>query len=269
MREEFTKESIQRDTPPIEPKIASQVAPRIAAREAQGELRESRFPLSTLRKVIAQRLVASQREMAVLTTFNEIDLSELSKLREAEKEAFLKKHGSKLGWVSFFTKATVAALQEVPQLNAFLQGDEIIQRHYCDIGIAVGTDRGLVVPVLRGCETLKFFEIERAINDFAQRARKGTLSLQELQGAGFTITNGGVYGSLLSTPLLVAPQCGILGMHKIEKRPVVIDDTICIRPMMYVALSYDHRIVDGKEAVSFLVSLKRSLENPARFFLED
>lgn len=262
----YTKEEfIQQLEKPSEPAAAVRSEPTDVP---SSEKKETRFPLSSVRRVIAQRLVASQREMAILTTFNEVDLSAISALRAAHQAEFLEKHGCKLGWMSFFVKATVAALQEVPQLNSYLDGDEIVQRHTFDLGIAVGTERGVVVPVLRGCDQLKFFEIERAIAGFAGRAREGTLKLQELQGAGFTITNGGVYGSLLSTPLLVAPQCGILGMHKIEKRPVVVNDQICIRPMMYTALSYDHRLVDGKEAVTFLVALKKHLEDPARFFLE-
>lgn len=231
------------------------------------EKRETRRRMTSIRKVIAARMVQAQQTTAMLTTFNEIDMSQVISLRERYKESFNKEHGVKLGFMSFFVKACVAALEEIPDLNSYIDGDEIVHREYYDIGIAVGTDRGIVVPVVRDCDKLSFAGIEKAIEGFAAKARDGTISADDLTGGGFTITNGGVYGSLLSTPILNPPQSGILGMHKISKRAVVVDDQIVIRPMMYVALSYDHRIVDGKEAVSFLVNLKNNLEDPARLLL--
>lgn len=234
----------------------------------EGRARETRRPLSKIRKVIAQRLVEAQRTMAVLTTFNEVDLTQVIQLREKYKETFTKKHGCKLGFMSFFVKATVAALQAFPDLNSYLKGDEIVHREYYDIGVAVGTDKGVIVPVIRDCDQLSFAEIEQALENYAKKAREGTLVVSDLQGGGFTITNGGTYGSLLSTPILMPPQCGILGMHKIEKRPVVVNDQVVVRSMMYVALSYDHRLIDGKEAVSFLVHMKNLLEDPSRLLLE-
>lgn len=229
---------------------------------------ETRRPMSKIRKVIAGRLVAAQQTMAMLTTFNEVDLTHVIELREEYREPFIKKYGTKLGFMSFFVKAAVSALQAFPDLNSYIDGDEIVHREYYDIGVAVGTDKGVIVPVVRGCDALSFAEIEKAIEGFAKKAREGTLEAKDLQGGGFTITNGGIYGSLLSTPILLPPQCGILGMHKIEKRPVVIHDQITIRSMMYLALSYDHRLIDGKEAVSFLVHMKNLLEEPSRFVLE-
>jgi 2-oxoglutarate dehydrogenase E2 component (dihydrolipoamide succinyltransferase) len=230
---------------------------------------ETRRKMPKVRQIIAKRLVEAQQNAAMLTTFNEIDLSHVMSLRERYKETFLKEHGVKLGFMSFFVKATVAALKELPDLNSYIDGDEIVHREYYDIGIAVGTEkRGLVVPVVRNCDTLSFAGIEKAIEIYAKKAREGGLSVDDLQGGGFTITNGGVYGSLLSTPILNAPQPGILGMHKIIKRPVVVNDQIVIRPMMYVALSYDHRIVDGKEAVTFLVAIKNYLEDTDRLLLD-
>lgn len=242
--------------------VASQPAP-----VAPGQ-RETRKKMTKIRKVIAQRLVESQQNTAMLTTFNEIDMTEVIALREKYKESFAKEHGTRLGFMSFFVKGAVSALKEFPDLNSYIDGEEIVHREYYDIGIAVGTDRGLVVPVLRNCDVLTFAGIESAIANFAAKAREGTLTVDDLQGGGFTITNGGTYGSLLSTPILNYPQSGILGMHMIQKRPVAINDAVVIRPMMYVALSYDHRIVDGKGAVSFLVHLKNCLEDPARLLLD-
>jgi len=229
---------------------------------------ETRKRMTKIRQVIANRLVESQQSTAMLTTFNEVDMSTVMSLRELYKEPFQKKYGVKLGFMSFFVKAAVAALNAVPEINSYIDGNEIVTRSTCDIGIAVGTERGLIVPVLRGCEALSFADIESQIMDFAVKAREGTISVDDLKGGGFTITNGGIYGSLLSTPILNPPQSGILGMHKIEKRPIVIDDEVVVRPMMYLALSYDHRIVDGKEAVAFLVNIKNLLEDPARLLLE-
>lgn len=230
--------------------------------------RETRRPMTKIRKVIAQRLVEAQHTMAMLTTFNEIDLTQVIQLREKYKETFAKKYGCKLGFMSFFVKATVSALQAFPDLNSYIEGDEIVHREYYDIGVAVGTDRGVIVPVIRNSDHLSFAEIEQTLENYAKSAREGKITANDLQGGGFTITNGGIYGSLLSTPILLPPQCGILGMHKIEKRPVVINDQITIRSMMYVALSYDHRLVDGKEAVSFLVHIKNMLEEPSRLLLD-
>jgi len=229
---------------------------------------ETRKRMTKIRQVIANRLVEAQQSTAMLTTFNEVDMSTVMALREAYKEPFQEKYGVKLGFMSFFVKAAVAALKAVPEINSYIDGNEIVTRNTCDIGIAVGTERGLIVPVLRQCETLSFAEIESQILDYAVRARDGTISVDDLKGGGFTITNGGIYGSLLSTPILNPPQSGILGMHKIEKRPVVSDEEVVVRPMMYLALSYDHRVVDGKEAVTFLVNIKNTLEDPTRLLLE-
>jgi 2-oxoglutarate dehydrogenase E2 component (dihydrolipoamide succinyltransferase) len=204
----------------------------------------------------------------MLTTFNEIDMSQVMSLRDRYQDPFQKAYGVKLGFMSFFVKATVSALQAIPELNASIEGDDLLYRNFFDIGVAIGTDRGLVVPVVRNCDQLSFAAIEQAILEYAGKAKTGGLSVDDLQGGGFSITNGGTYGSLLSTPILNPPQSGILGMHKIMKRPVVINDQIVIRPMMYVALTYDHRIVDGKQAVGFLIHIKNILEDPARQWLE-
>ena len=231
-------------------------------------VRETRRPMSKIRKVIAQRMVEAQQTMAMLTTFNEVDMSQVIQLREKYKESFAKQYGCKLGFMSFFVKTAVSALQRYPDFNSYIDGEDIVHRETYDIGVAVGTERGVIVPVIRDCDKLSYAEIEQALENYAKKAREGKLTAGELQGGGFTITNGGVYGSLLSTPILLPPQCGILGMHKIEKRPVVINDQITIRSMMYLALSYDHRLVDGKEAVSFLVHIKNMLEEPSRLLLE-
>lgn len=242
--------------------------PALPVVSMKGERTETRRKMTKIRRVIAQRLLEAQQSTAMLTTFNEIDLSQVMALREKYKDLFLKTHGVKLGFMSFFVKAVVAALSEYPDLNSYIDGEEIVHREYYDIGIAVGSERGLFVPVVRSCDHLSFSQIEASIEVYAKKAREGTLAVDDLQGGGFTITNGGVYGSLLSTPILNPPQSGILGMHKIMKRAVVIDDQIVIRPMMYVALSYDHRIIDGKEAVSFLIKIKNLLEDPTRFTLD-
>jgi 2-oxoglutarate dehydrogenase E2 component (dihydrolipoamide succinyltransferase) len=236
--------------------------------KATGPSRETARPMSRIRQVIAHRLVEAQKQSAMLTTFNEVDMSAVMNLRSTHQEAFTKQHAIRLGLLPFFVKATVSALRAFPILNSYIVGEEIIERHYYSIGLAVGTDRGLVVPVVRECDKLSFAQIEQQLADYATRARKGRLTVEELQGGGFTITNGGVYGSMLSTPLLNLPQSGILGMHKITKRAVVIEDQIVIRPMMYLALSYDHRLIDGKEAVLFLMHIKEHLEDPARLLLE-
>ena len=230
--------------------------------------REERVKLSRRRRTIAQRLVEAQHNAAMLTTFNEVDMSAVMDLRKRRRDAFEKQYGVRLGFMSFFTKAAIGGLKAFPRLNAEIDGDEMILKHYYDIGIAVGAEEGLVVPVLRDADRLSFAQIEQSIRDLAQKSQDGTLALADLQGGSFTITNGGVFGSLLSTPILNAPQVGILGLHKIEERPVVIDGAIVARPMMYLALSYDHRIVDGREAVQFLVKVKELIEDPERLLLE-
>ena len=218
--------------------------------------------MSPLRRKIADRLVSAQHTAAILTTFNETDLSKLIALRSEVQPTFQAEHGVKLGFMSFFIQAAVHALKAVPAVNARIEGDEIVEQHYYDIGVAVGTDKGLVVPVLRDCDQLDLPGIEKALADVAQRAREGKLSLPDLEGGVFTISNGGVYGSVMSTPILNPPQSAILGMHAIQPRPVAIDGQVEIRPMMNLALSYDHRIIDGKEAVTFLIEIKKFVENP-------
>ena len=230
--------------------------------------REDRVRMSRRRQTIAARLVEAQRTAAMLTTFNEIDMSAVMEVRKRRKDSFKERHGIGLGFMSFFTKATVGALKAFPRLNAEIQGDELILKHYYDIGIAVGAEEGLVVPVLRDTDRKSFAQVEQEIADLAKRARENKLTLAELQGGTFTITNGGVFGSLMSTPILNTPQVGILGMHKIEERPIALAGQVVIRPMMYVALSYDHRIVDGNEAVRFLVRIKELVEDPEALLLE-
>ena len=237
--------------------------PKLPPLPSEGERREERVRMSRRRQTIAARLVEAQHNAAMLTTFNEADMTAIIDIRKRRKESFKERHGVNLGFMSFFTKAIVAALKQFPMLNAEIQGDEVLLKHYYDIGIAVSTDEGLVVPVVRDAERKSFAEIERDIAELALRARDGKLTLPELQGGTFTITNGGVFGSLMATPILNAPQVGILGMHKIQERPVAVDGQVVIRPMMYLALSYDHRIVDGKESVSFLVRVKELIEDPA------
>ena len=246
---------------PAQPPALKQEQPVLGARE------ERRVPMSRLRAKIAERLVQAQHNAAMLTTFNEVNLQGVMDLRAQYKDSFEKKHGVKLGFMSFFTKAVVASLKRFPAVNASIDGQDIIYHGYYDIGIAVSTERGLVVPVVRDADQLSMADIEKAINDAATRARQGKLAMEEMQGGTFTITNGGVFGSLLATPIINPPQTGILGMHKIEDRPIVEKGQIVIRPMMYVALSYDHRIIDGKESVQFLVSVKELLEDPARLLL--
>lgn len=230
--------------------------------------RVSRKKLSPLRKKIAERLVAATNEAALLTTFNEVDMSAVMQLRKTYQDAFVKKHGIKLGFMSFFVKAVVHALQSVPQINAQLDGDTLIQNHFYDVGVAVGTDKGLMVPVVRDCDKKGFAQIEGDILAYAKAARDGKIKLDDLQGGVFTISNGGIYGSMLSTPLLNMPQSGILGLHNITERAMVVNGQIVARPMMYLALSYDHRVVDGKEAVTFLVKVKEAIEDPSHLLLE-
>ena len=230
--------------------------------------REERVRMTKLRQTIARRLKDAQNTAAMLTTFNEVDMSEVMALRARYKEAFEKKHGAKLGFMGFFVKACVQALKEIPAVNAEIDGADLVYKNYYHVGIAVGTDKGLIVPVVRDADKLSIAEIEKTIAGLGKRARDGQLKLEELQGGTFTITNGGIYGSLMSTPILNAPQSGILGMHKIQERPVAVGGKVEIRPMMYLALSYDHRIVDGREAVTFLVRVKEALEDPARLVLD-
>jgi 2-oxoglutarate dehydrogenase E2 component (dihydrolipoamide succinyltransferase) len=253
----------QPTAPPAPPTPAPTPAPTAAANG-----REERIRMSRRRQTIANRLVEAQQTAAMLTTFNEVDMTAIMELRAKRKDAFKEKHGVGLGFMSFFTKAVVGALKAFPRVNGEIQGDEIVLKHYYDIGIAVGTDEGLVVPVVRDVDRKTFAEIEKAIGELAVKARDGKLELADLTGGTFTITNGGIYGSLLSTPILNAPQSGILGMHNIVQRPVAINGEVVIRPMMYIALSYDHRIVDGSEAVRFLVRVKELAEDPTSLLLE-
>jgi 2-oxoglutarate dehydrogenase E2 component (dihydrolipoamide succinyltransferase) len=230
--------------------------------------REVRVRMTRLRRRIAERLKAAQNTAAMLTTFNEIDMSEAVALREHHRDAFEKKHGVRLGFMSIFVKAAVVALKELPAVNAEIDGDDIVYKNHYDIGVAVGTEQGLVVPVVRDADRLSFAEIEKMIAEYAHKARDGKLTIEELSGGTFTISNGGIYGSLMSTPILNPPQSGILGMHKIERRPIAVGERVEIRPMMYLALSYDHRIVDGREAVTFLVRIKECVEDPSRILFE-
>jgi 2-oxoglutarate dehydrogenase E2 component (dihydrolipoamide succinyltransferase) len=229
---------------------------------------EQRVPMTRLRARIAERLVQAQQTAAMLTTFNEVDLKAVNELRAKYKERFEKEHGARLGFMSFFVKACVEALRRFPIVNASVDGSDIVYHEYYDIGVAVSTDRGLVVPVLRDADAMSFGEIETSVVAYATKAREGSLSLEEITGGTFTITNGGVFGSLLSTPLLNPPQSAILGMHAINERPVVVDGEVVVRPMMYLALTYDHRIIDGRDSVQFLVAVKEALEDPARLLLQ-
>jgi 2-oxoglutarate dehydrogenase E2 component (dihydrolipoamide succinyltransferase) len=249
---------------PAAPAPATPPAPRPAV--PAGE-RQTRRKLSPLRQRIAQRLVAAQHEAAMLTTFNEADLSAVMGLRARYQEDFVKKNGVKLGFMSFFVKAVVAALQQVPALNAQIDGDSVVENHYYDIGVAVSTEKGLLVPVIRDCEKLGMADIEKAIGAAAQKARDGKIALADLEGGVFTITNGGIFGSMLSTPIINPPQSAILGLHAITERPIALNGQVVIRPMMYLAVSYDHRLVDGREAVTFLVKVKQAIEDPLRLML--
>ncbi len=235
---------------------------------AEDAVREERVKMTRLRQTIARRLKDAQNTAAMLTTYNEVDMSAVMSLRNKYKDIFEKKHGVKLGFMGFFTKAVTHALKEIPAVNAEIDGSDIIYKNYCHIGVAVGTDKGLVVPIVRDADQMSIAEIEKDIGRLGKAARDGALSMADMQGGTFTISNGGVYGSLMSSPILNAPQSGILGMHKIQDRPVAIGGQVVIRPMMYLALSYDHRIVDGKEAVTFLVRVKESLEDPERLVLD-
>lgn len=273
-----TKQDVQRfvsgregATAPREPQVErteAQPASMPPTEAAQRDGREERVRMTRRRRTIAQRLVEAQQTAAMLTTFNEIDMSAVIEIRKRRRDSFQERHGVKLGFMSFFVKASIGALKAFPRLNAEIQGDEFVLKHYYDIGMAIGAEEGLVVPVVRDADRLSFAQIEDAIKAFVSKVQDGTLSLEDLRGGTFTITNGGVFGSLLSTPILNPPQVGILGLHKIEERPVVVNGEVVVRPMMYVALSYDHRIVDGREAVQFLVRLKELVEDPESLLLE-
>jgi len=247
--------------------VVPETAPRPEPRTVS-EGRTTRTRMSPLRRKIATQLVNAQQTAAILTTFNEADLSSVIEMRKRLQDDFVERHGVKLGFMSFFVKASVRALKDVPMLNARMDGEDLVENNYYDIGIAVGTERGLVVPVIRDADRKSFAELEKDVLGYAQRARDGKIHLEDLQGGTFTITNGGVYGSLLSTPILNPPQSGILGMHTIQQRPVAVDGEVEIRPMMYLALSYDHRVVDGRDAVTFLIRVKESIENPASLVMD-
>ncbi len=255
-------------TAPVAPPAAPLAVALRAPAAPDDAAREERVRLTKLRQTIARRLKDAQNNAAMLTTFNEVDMTEVMALRAKFKEPFEKKHGVKLGFMGFFVKACVQALKDVPAVNAEIDGADLVYKNYYHIGVAVGTDKGLVVPVVREADRLGIAAVEKAIADYGKRARDGQLKIEEMQGGTFTVSNGGIYGSLMSTPILNAPQSGILGMHKIQERPMVVDGKIEIRPMMYLALSYDHRVVDGKEAVTFLVRVKEAIEAPARLVLD-
>jgi len=262
--EEEVKEALQ---------VNAQAAPEPTAPEPisskpMGNRMEERVPMTRIRKTIANKLHSATQNTAMLTTFNEVDMSEILSMRASYKEAFEKKYSVKLGFMSFFVKAAVESLKKFPTVNAYIDGEDIVYHAYCDVSVAVSSDRGLVVPVLRDAHKMGMHDIEKGIVDFAVRAQDGTLGIEEMSGGTFTISNGGVFGSLMSTPILNSPQSAILGMHKTQERPVVVNGEIVIRPMMYLALSYDHRIIDGKEAVQFLISIKEALEDPARLLLK-
>jgi 2-oxoglutarate dehydrogenase E2 component (dihydrolipoamide succinyltransferase) len=250
------------------PQVSSPPAPESSTPKPSGNRMEERVPMTRIRKTIANKLHSATQNTAMLTTFNEVDMSEILSMRASYKEAFEKKYSVKLGFMSFFVKAAVESLKKFPTVNAYIDGEDIVYHAYCDVSVAVSSDRGLVVPVLRDAHKMGMHDIEKGIVDFAVRAQDGTLGIEEMSGGTFTISNGGVFGSLMSTPILNSPQSAILGMHKTQERPVVVDGEIVIRPMMYLALSYDHRIIDGKEAVQFLISIKEALEDPARLLLK-
>ncbi len=260
--------AVEKPAAPAPLTIVRSEAPPVAVPAAvSAEGRSTRKKMSPLRRKIADHLVTAQQTAAILTTFNEVDMSAVMAMRTKLQDSFVAKHGVKLGFMSFFVKAVVDALKLIPQLNVTIDGDEIVSHHYYDIGVAVGTERGLVVPVIRDADHKTFPQIEQDIIDYATKAKNGQLQLSDLTGGVFTISNGGVYGSMLSTPIINAPQSGILGMHTIQQRPMAVDGQVVIRPMMYLALSYDHRVVDGKEAVTFLVRVKECIENPARLLV--
>lgn len=268
-------DQVQPKTEPVKHEVRQEVKPapeppqpEVIREEVSNDRHERREPMSRIRRTIADRLIQAQHGAALLTTFNEVDLSEVIALRKKFRDEFENKHGARLGFMSFFVKASVESLQSKPAVNAIIQGSDIIYHDYCDVGIAVSSPRGLVVPIIRNAEKMSFSGIENQIRDFGERARTGSLKLEELSGGTFTITNGGIFGSLVSTPIINPPQSAILGMHKIQERPVAINGEVVIRPMMYLALTYDHRIIDGREAVTFLVGIKEALEDPSRLLLQ-
>ncbi|MFN7984345.1 MAG: 2-oxoglutarate dehydrogenase complex dihydrolipoyllysine-residue succinyltransferase [Vicinamibacterales bacterium] len=263
-------EQAARTTPAPAPAAAAPAAPAVrpAVASVAGDRSEERIRMSKRRSTIARRLVEAQSTAAMLSTFNEVDMSAVMALRERRKQAFKDKHGVNLGLSSFFVKAVIGALKEIPRVNAELQGDEIVMKHYYDIGVAVGAAEGLVVPVLRDADRLSFADIEKQVRFYAKAAEEGTLSLADLKGGTFTITNGGVFGSLLSTPIINPPQVGILGMHAIKERPIAVNGQVVVRPMMYIALTYDHRLIDGSEAVRFLVKVKDLIEDPGALLVD-
>jgi len=278
--DEVKQEAVAKETPEEEAKEEAKEASEEKTQEdipkplekgntaLKGNRVEERVPMSRIRKTIAKRLHSATQNTAMLTTFNEVDMSAILSMRSTYKEAFEKKYSVKLGLMSFFVKAVVESLKKFPTVNAYIDGDDIVYHAYCDVSVAISSDRGLVVPVLRNAHKMAMHDIEKAIIDFSVRAQDGTLGIDEMNGGTFTISNGGVFGSLLSTPILNSPQSAILGMHKTEERPIVVDGEIVIRPMMYLALSYDHQIIDGKEAVQFLITIKDALEDPTRLLLK-
>ena len=258
----------EQDNTPDTPEVASEPTPEPSNSKPIGNRMEERVPMTRIRKTIANKLHSATQNTAMLTTFNEVDMTEILSMRASYKEAFEKKYSVKLGFMSFFVKAAVESLKKFPTVNAYIDGEDIVYHAYCDVSVAVSSDRGLVVPVLRDAHKMGMHDIEKGIVDFAVRAQDGTLGIEEMSGGTFTISNGGVFGSLMSTPILNSPQSAILGMHKTQDRPVALNGEVVIRPMMYLALSYDHRIIDGKEAVQFLISIKEALEDPARLLLK-
>ena len=267
--EELKAEEEVKEAPQVNAQAAPEpTAPKPISSKPIGNRMEERVPMTRIRKTIANKLHSATQNTAMLTTFNEVDMSEILSMRASYKEAFEKKYSVKLGFMSFFVKAAVESLKKFPTVNAYIDGEDIVYHAYCDVSVAVSSDRGLVVPVLRDAHKMGMHDIEKGIVDFAVRAQDGTLGIEEMSGGTFTISNGGVFGSLMSTPILNSPQSAILGMHKTQERPVVVNGEIVIRPMMYLALSYDHRIIDGKEAVQFLISIKEALEDPARLLLK-
>jgi len=259
---------IEKQPEKTQEEVESSPEPTSSQAQPSSNRMEERVPMTRIRKTIANRLHSATQNSAMLTTFNEVDMSEILSMRESYKEAFENKYSVKLGLMSFFVKAAVESLKKFPTVNAYIDGDDIVYHAYCDVSIAVSSDRGLVVPVLRDAHKMGMHDIEKGIVDFAVRAKDGTLGIEEMSGGTFTISNGGVFGSLLSTPILNSPQSAILGMHKTQERPVAVNGEVVIRPMMYLALSYDHRIIDGKEAVQFLISIKEALEDPTRLLLK-
>ena len=258
----------EQDNTPDNREVVSEPTPAPSNSKPIGNRMEERVPMTRIRKTIANKLHSATQNTAMLTTFNEVDMTEILSMRASYKEAFEKKYSVKLGFMTFFVKAAVESLKKFPTVNAYIDGEDIVYHAYCDVSVAVSSDRGLVVPVLRDAHKMGMHDIEKGIVDFAVRAQDGTLGIEEMSGGTFTISNGGVFGSLMSTPILNSPQSAILGMHKTQDRPVAVNGEVVIRPMMYLALSYDHRIIDGKEAVQFLISIKEALEDPARLLLK-